>query len=49
MLFALFTGLTIKLRSTLLPYFLIVHTLADLSAVAVYRMPVGTMLRQDSC
>ena len=36
--FALFVGLFLKLRPTLLPYFMIVHALADLSAVAVYLM-----------
>lgn len=36
--FALFAGLTIKLRPTLLPYFMIVHALADMSTLAVYLM-----------
>jgi len=36
--FALFAGFFIKLRPTLLPYFMIVHALADFSAVAVYLM-----------
>ena len=36
--FALFTGLVIKLRPTLLPYFLIVHALLDVSTVLVYLM-----------
>ena len=36
--FALFAGLTLKLRPTLLPYFMIVHALMDVSAVAVYLM-----------
>jgi hypothetical protein len=36
--FALFAGLMIKLRPTLLPYYLIVHALIDVSAVAVYLM-----------
>jgi len=36
--FALFAGLVIKLRPTLLPYFMIVHALMDLSAVMVYLM-----------
>lgn len=36
--FALFAGLLLKLRPTLLPYMMIVHTLADLSALAVYFM-----------
>jgi hypothetical protein len=34
--FALFLGLVIKLRPTLVPYFMIVHVLIDLSALAVY-------------
>jgi hypothetical protein len=34
--FALFTGLLIKLRPTLLPYTMIGHALADISAVLVY-------------
>ena len=34
--FALFAGLLIKLRPTLLPYTMIVHALADVSAVLVY-------------
>lgn len=36
--FALFAGLMIKLRPTLLPYYLIVHALIDISAVTVYLM-----------
>ena len=36
--FALFAGLMIKLRPSLLPYYLIVHALIDISAVAVYLM-----------
>jgi hypothetical protein len=36
--FALFSGFFLKLRPTLLPYFMIVHALADFSAVAVYLM-----------
>ena len=36
--FALFAGLMIKLRPTLLPYYLIVHALIDVSAVMVYLM-----------
>lgn len=36
--FALFTGFFLKLRPTLLPYFMVVHVLADFSAVAVYLM-----------
>ena len=36
--FALFAGLLIKLRPSLLPYFMIVHALVDLSAVSVYLM-----------
>ena len=34
--FALFAGLLIKLRPTLLPYSMLVHALADISAVLVY-------------
>jgi hypothetical protein len=36
--FAVFAGFFLKLRPTLLPYFMIVHALADFSAVAVYLM-----------
>lgn len=36
--FALFAGLMLKLRPSLFPYFMIVHALVDLSAVAVYFM-----------
>jgi hypothetical protein len=36
--FALFIGLLVKLRPTLLPYFMIIHALVDLSAVATYLM-----------
>jgi hypothetical protein len=36
--FALFAGFFLKLRPTLLPYFMIVHALVDFSAVAVYLM-----------
>ena len=36
--FALFTGLVIKLRPSLLPYFLIVHALLDVTTVLVYLM-----------
>ena len=36
--FALFAGLMIKLRPTLLPYYMIVHALVDISAVMVYMM-----------
>ena len=36
--FALFAGLMIKLRPTLLPYYMIVHALIDISAVLVYMM-----------
>jgi hypothetical protein len=36
--FALFAGFFLKLRPTLLPYFMIVHALVDVSAVAVYLM-----------
>jgi hypothetical protein len=34
--FALFAGLVIKLRPSILPYFMIIHALMDISAVAVY-------------
>jgi len=34
--FALFAGLVLKLRPTLLPYFMILHALMDVSAVLVY-------------
>lgn len=34
--FALFTGLVLKFRPALLPYFVIVHTLLDVSTVLVY-------------
>jgi hypothetical protein len=36
--FALFTGLVIKLRPALLPYFVIVHALLDFTTVLVYLM-----------
>ena len=36
--FALFAGLLLKLRPTLLPYTMIIHALADVSAVSVYLM-----------
>lgn len=36
--FALFAGLMLKLRPTLLPYYVIVHALMDVSAVMVYVM-----------
>jgi len=36
--FALFAGLVLKLRPTLLPYFMIIHALMDISAVMVYLM-----------
>ena len=36
--FALFAGFFLKLRPTMLPYFMIVHALVDFSAVAVYLM-----------
>ncbi len=36
--FALFVGLMIKLRPTLLPYLLIIHALADISTVLSYTM-----------
>jgi hypothetical protein len=36
--FALFTGLVLKLRPSLLPYFVIVHALMDVTTVLVYVM-----------
>ena len=36
--FALFTGLALKLRPTLLPYFVIVHALMDVTTVMIYLM-----------
>lgn len=36
--FALFAGLMIRLRPTLLPYYMVVHALIDISAVTVYLM-----------
>ena len=36
--FALFTGLVVKLRPSLLPYFLVVHALLDVTTVLVYLM-----------
>jgi len=36
--FALFAGLVLKLRPTLLPYLMIIHALMDVSAVMVYLM-----------
>lgn len=36
--FALFTGLALKFRPTLLPYFVIVHALLDVTTVLVYLM-----------
>ena len=36
--FALFTGLVLKLRPALLPYFVIVHALLDVTTVLVYLM-----------
>ena len=36
--FALFAGLVIKLRPSLLPYFMIVHALVDVSTLSVYLM-----------
>jgi hypothetical protein len=36
--FALFVGLMLKLRPSLLPFLMILHTLADLSALAMYLM-----------
>jgi hypothetical protein len=34
--FALYAGLMLKLRPTLMPYFAILHVLMDLSALGVY-------------
>ncbi|MCU0488800.1 MAG: hypothetical protein MUE67_07595 [Anaerolineales bacterium] len=34
--FALYTGLMVKLRPSLLPYFAVVHSLMDLSIISVY-------------
>ena len=36
--FALFTGLVVKLRPTLLPYFMVIHALLDVTTVLVYLM-----------
>lgn len=36
--FALFAGLVLKLRPTLLPYFVVIHALVDISALSVYLM-----------
>ena len=36
--FALFTGLVLKLRPALLPYFIIIHALMDVTTVLVYLM-----------
>lgn len=36
--FALYAGLMIKLRPSLLPYFAVIHTLMDFSALSVYFM-----------
>ncbi len=36
--FALFIGLALKLRPSLLPYFAIIHALMDISTLAVYWM-----------
>ena len=36
--FALFTGLVVKLRPALLPYFMIVHALLDVTTVLIYLM-----------
>lgn len=36
--FALFTGLVLKLRPSLLPYFVVVHALMDVTTVLVYLM-----------
>jgi hypothetical protein len=37
--FGLFAGLILKLRPQLLPYFVIIHALMDISALSVYLMP----------
>jgi hypothetical protein len=34
--FALFVGFLLKLRPTLLPYYMIIHALIDISAVLAY-------------
>jgi hypothetical protein len=39
--FALFTGLVLKLRPSLLPYFAIMHALMDVTTVLVYLMIPG--------
>ncbi len=36
--FALFIGLMIKLRPSLLPYVVVIHALMDISTVLVYLM-----------
>jgi len=36
--FALFTGLVVKLRPALLPYFMVIHALLDVTTVLVYLM-----------
>jgi len=36
--FALYAGLLLKLRPTLLPYFVITHALIDISTLSVYLM-----------
>jgi hypothetical protein len=36
--FALFTGLVLKFRPALLPYFVIVHALMDVTTMFVYLM-----------
>ena len=36
--FALFTGLVVKLRPALLPYFMVIHALLDITTVLVYLM-----------
>ena len=38
LLFALFVGLLLKLRPSLLPYFAVIHALIDVSAWSVYFM-----------
>jgi hypothetical protein len=42
--FALFTGLALKLRPALLPYFVIVHALMDITTVLVYLMIPGLVV-----
>ena len=42
--FALFTGLVLKFRPSLLPYFVIVHALMDVTTVLVYLMIPGLVV-----